>query len=199
MCAISPGSWWLLLRDGFSETLLNSYDTERKDPARDMVNLALALGDQIQPTDAKAAAERDAFFAELNKDPAAAAKFSRDLMAPLHDVRIPTGWFRDDGFGGRLLPQPTLAGVGRRLDDTLSDGFVALIPAGTLIPDSLGSHPMWQLMAPQVVETPGELSDFVGEFSGALLLRPDRFVLAALPMDESAREVLDELYLGLNP
>jgi 3-(3-hydroxy-phenyl)propionate hydroxylase len=194
-------SWKLVavVRDGFSEALLDSYDTERKEPARDMVNLALALGDQIQPTDAKAAAERDAFFAELNKDPAAAAQFSRDLMAPLHDVRIPSGWFRDDGFGGRLLPQPTLVGIGRRLDDTLSNGFVALVPQGETIPEALVEHPLWQWMAPQVVETPDELSGFVGEFRGVLLLRPDRFVLAALPLEESALDAMDDLYQGLNP
>jgi hypothetical protein len=76
---------------------------------------------------------------------------------------------------------------------------VALVPQGETIPEALVEHPLWQWMAPQVVETPDELSGFVGEFRGVLLLRPDRFVLAALPLEESALDAMDDLYQGLNP
>jgi 3-(3-hydroxy-phenyl)propionate hydroxylase len=188
-------SWKLVavLRDGFPPALLDSYDRERHDAARDMVNMAVALGEQIQPTDPAAAAERDAFFAELNRDPAAAEQFSLDLLAPLHDVRIPAGWFADDGFGGRLLPQPEVSGAARRLDDTLPQGFVALVPPGATVPTAITEHPLWRRLAPPQCPLPRELADFVGSFGGALLLRPDRFVLAALPLDESSRRVLNAL------
>ena len=87
---------------------MDTYQLERHDAAQDIVNFAVALGEQIQPIDAAVAAERDAFFAELNKEPGAGAKFGHDLVAPLHDVRMTTGWFAKDSSRTLCMPRMTV-------------------------------------------------------------------------------------------
>ena len=187
------------------DSLLASYDLERREAARNMVELAVALGDQIQPVDPALAAERDAMFAQLNTDPAAAKAFGADAIAPLSDVRLPQGWFAADGAGGRMLPQPRVREGANEvlLDQLLGTGFSALMPAGATLPSQLASHPLWQALAPVVYGLePGEaaasLAGFVGGTDrGITVLRPDRFVLATLPLDASASGVLDELQAAL--
>ena len=193
-------SWKLaaVMRNGLPERLLDGYEVERHDAARELVNLAVMLGDQIQPTDPAAAAERDAFFRELNADPDAAASFGRDLVAPLFDVRLGTGWYAPDGSGGRLLPQPYLADADCLLDDNLPASFVAMVPEGLSLPAAVRDHPLWQELCPRVAALPAALNDFSGDARRILLLRPDRFVLASLPADDSAVAMLEGLLADLH-
>jgi 3-(3-hydroxy-phenyl)propionate hydroxylase len=180
--------------------LLNSYNLERHDAAREIVDLAVMLGDQIQPTDAQAAAERDAVFAELNKDPDQAAAFGRDIIAPLFDVRLKQGWMGPDPQAGRLLPQPEVSTGGQTslLDDSLGDGFIALNGLGTPVPEAWRQHPLWQALRPTEHPLDPSLQDFAGPEAGSLLLiRPDRFVLATLTAD-SAFDTLEELHRALS-
>jgi 3-(3-hydroxy-phenyl)propionate hydroxylase len=177
-------SWKLaaVLQGRFSPALLETYNEERHDAAREIVDMAVMLGDQIQPTDAKAAAERDAMFAELNKDPEQVAAFGRDIIAPLFDIRLKTGWFATDELAGRLLPQPVVKQNGAKvlLDDTLGAGFVALLGPGAELDDELLAHPLWRALSPVVHPMDEALAGFAGDMGGkVLLLRPDRFVLAA--------------------
>ena len=196
-------SWKLarVLDGSLPGALLETYDLERHDAARTVVDLAVMLGDQIQPTDAGAAAERDAMFAEINTDPDAAAAFGRDVVAPLSDVRLPVGWFAGDGYGGRMLPQPAVASRDgeRLLDDVIGPGFTALLVGGAEVPGDVLDHPLWAALSPTVhaMET-----DALGEFAGAegpriLLVRPDRIVLAALDAAGDPLAVMDGLLAGL--
>jgi 3-(3-hydroxy-phenyl)propionate hydroxylase len=190
---------WKLARvlDGtLPETLLDSYQLERHDAAREMVDVAVLLGGQIQPTDAAAAAERDAMFAALNEDPAAARAFSEDVIAPLRDVRMATGWLGDDDCAGRFLPQPTVDKDGKRclLDDTLGGRFSALVKGSSNIPQAVAAHPLWQAMSPSLHALPEALEEFARlPHGGVLLIRPDRFVLAALRESADALQQLDAL------
>ena len=188
--------------------LLDTYDLERREAARAVVDMAVSLGDQIQPTDPIAAAERDAFFAELNADPAAAASFSADVVAPLSDVRLPAGWFASDGTGGRMLPQPEITQENRTvlLDDVLGTGFTVLVRGDGELPATLLSHPLWQALAPashHLGDQPGALpasalAGFIDSTNaGITLLRPDRFVLADIGLEQDATAVLDSLQLML--
>ncbi len=70
---VSNLSWKLstVVRGLADEAILDSYEQERKNHAWQLIETALQLGRQIQPIDTDLAAERDAFFAELRKDPAA--------------------------------------------------------------------------------------------------------------------------------
>jgi len=188
-------SWKLVsvLRGDLPQGLLATYQDERHDAARDLVNLAVALGEQIQPTDAAVAAERDAFFAELNQDPSEAVRFGQDMLAPLFDVRLGQGWYAEDGSGGRLLPQPVLASTAGLLDDTLGPGFVALVRSGQQLSDAVTGHALWRDLNPRIAALPPELAGFCDPEPAVLLLRPDRFVLAALDGDERGQPVLDDL------
>ena len=207
---------WKLARvvDGsLPASLLESYNLERREAAKAVVDLAVMLGDQIQPTDPQAAAARDAMFAEINRDPAAAADFGRDVIAPLSDVRLPCGWFIGDELGGRMLPQPliTLPEGDVLLDSAIGPGFTALAIGDVQPPDALLTHPLWQALAPAVYhigdrQPPGagpqlaaaELDDFLGRRSGRMvLLRPDRFVLADLDLDRDPVAPLEKLWADL--
>jgi 3-(3-hydroxy-phenyl)propionate hydroxylase len=181
--------------------LLYTYDLERREAAQAMVDMAVGLGDQIQPTDPAAAAARDAMFAELNADPTAAMGFGAEVVAPLSDIRLPRGWFVVDGTGGRMLPQPLVASSAGEvlLDDLLGPGFTALVHGNPVLPAELTSHPLWQALAPTLYD-PGDggnsrsLASFVGtDKAGITLVRPDRFVLAELPLDAGATGALDRL------
>ncbi len=202
---------WKLARvlDGtLPAILLDSYNRERRDAAKAMVDLAVMLGDQIQPTDPKAAAERDAFFAQMNTDPAAARRFGEETVAPLKDVRLTDGWFAHDEHGGRMLRQPLLrTAVGPRLlDDLLGTGFAALMPATAAIPAAVRSHPLWRALHPAELTVgeggavPATLAELLGDaLSDAtlVLLRPDRFVLAVLDLEREPVAVLDALWTEL--
>jgi 3-(3-hydroxy-phenyl)propionate hydroxylase len=193
-------SWKLarVLEGSLPESLLDSYEAERHDAAREMVEVAVMLGDQIQPTDPAAAAERDAMFAAINADPAAAQAFSNDVIAPLKDVRMTAGWLGNGDCAGRLLPQPDMhaGGETRRLDDALGTGFSVLVKGESSVPDSLAAHPLWRALRPVVVSLPDALEAFAQLAPGEMLLvRPDRFVLARLGVD--AVPALDALFEAL--
>jgi 3-(3-hydroxy-phenyl)propionate hydroxylase len=185
-------SWKLarVLNGSLPASLLDTYQLERHDSSREMVDVAVMLGDQIQPTDPPAAAERDAMFAEINKDPAAAKAFSEDVVGPLQDVRMATGWLGQDDCAGRLLPQPGIGGA--RLDDSLDLGFVAFVNGD--VANDIAAHPLWQAMRPAVHGLPRALETFASLQPGeVLLVRPDRFVLAKL----DSANALDQLSSAL--
>jgi hypothetical protein len=140
-------------------------------------------------------------FAEINSDPAAAAAFGRDVVAPLSDVRLPAGWFAGDGYGGRMLPQPVVdSQSGKRLlDDLIGPGFTVLVVGGTEVPGEVMAHPLWGALTPSVHRLePGTLGAFAGEeVPRIILVRPDRFVLAAFGSAGDPIALMDALLAGL--
>ena len=122
-------------------------------------------------------------------------------MAPLSDVRLPRGWFLADGSGGRMLPQPLVRGGDgdRLLDELLGPGFSALLHGAAAVPAEVASHPLWRALAPRICE-PGHcgndpsLAGFLRSAGpGITLVRPDRFVLAQIPLTTGATAMLDSL------
>jgi hypothetical protein len=105
------------------------------------------------------------------------------------------GWFEQDCFAGRLLPQPKIEQDGgfAFLDDSFSNGFVAILPSGKRLPEAITSHALWRTLAPEVRVAPSELDPFLEGAEAAILLRPDRFVLAQVPLEERGIAVLDSL------
>ncbi|MEQ8860881.1 MAG: bifunctional 3-(3-hydroxy-phenyl)propionate/3-hydroxycinnamic acid hydroxylase [Pseudomonadales bacterium] len=185
-----------VLDERLPATVLDSYDTERREHARRMVNLAVGLGDRIQPIDATAAAERDAYFAAINADDAARAKYDQQSGRELRDVRLADGWFDAAAFGGRMILQPALAD-GSLLDDHLGPDFVALAIGGATPSDAMANHPLWQQLSPKLVDIDAlklnaqDLLPALPDEPAILLLRPDRIVLARLDGADSDR--LDRL------
>ena len=133
-------------------------------------------------------------------DPAAAANFGASAVAPLSDVRLPRGWFLQEGSGGRMLPQPLVRGGDGDilLDELLGPGFSALLHGAAAVP-AVTSHPLWRVLAPTLYE-PGHcgndlsLASFLRSAEPTLtLVRPDRFVLAQIPLTTAAAATLDSL------
>ncbi|MEE4299928.1 MAG: bifunctional 3-(3-hydroxy-phenyl)propionate/3-hydroxycinnamic acid hydroxylase [Pseudomonadales bacterium] len=200
-------SWKLaaVLAGRLPATLLGTYQTERHDGARMLVDLAVGLGARIQPTDPAAAAERDAMFAAINADPRKAAEFRANSAAALRSSRLPGGWFDAETGGGAQPWQPTLEGAVGRLDDVIGRGFAVLRCGGAGVGDVLAAHPLWRALDPKQLDldafgaAASELGpDVDAHTPGLLLLRPDRFVLARLPADEAgALAALDRLHAAL--
>ena len=179
--------------------ILGSYEQERKEHAWQLIETALQLGQQIQPIDPQQAEERDVFFAELNKDPAAVQALEEDMFKAILDRSLDKGLMVDDGdTAGRLLLQPVLksqAGDAALLDEYLGSGF-SIVGYGCEPKDVLSADlvQQWQALGAQLVaisaqddasralalaDENGEFGQWLGSESPSLLLvRPDRFCMA---------------------
>jgi 3-(3-hydroxy-phenyl)propionate hydroxylase len=121
-----------VVQDGAPESLLDSYEPERWHHAKELIDMAVTLGDQIQPIDPEAAAARDAAFAELNKSPETRDGFINGIFTALLDRYFKEGAAVGIGgeyLAGRMLSQPMVVdgeGNSTLLDVHLGNGFAIL-------------------------------------------------------------------------
>jgi 3-(3-hydroxy-phenyl)propionate hydroxylase len=195
-----------VLTQGVPAKLLESYELERWTHAKELIDVAVSLGEQIQPTNPEAAAQRDAAFAELSKDPNAVGDFVGGIFKALLDRYFSEGFAVGLGgeyLAGRMISQPTVtdtAGNSALLDTYLGDGFAILgyncDPQEELGKDLAGQ---WQDRGVALVglydQEGGDLTiaqnshlaELFGQGTANLvLLRPDRFCLAAFDRDNAA-------------
>jgi len=195
------------------ESLLDTYESERRDHAAAMTQLAIRMGRVMMPRNRLAALAMQTFFRALALYPAARAYFAEMKYKPKprfhRGFLLPSKSARKESLLGRLFPQAlvmTGAGVAL-LDDLLGDGFVLLAPPGTPAQalDSVagGAEKALALRAVAVLDkedagavAPPALAarDFRGELArllagqpaGVYLLRPDRYVAAFFPLADVA-------------
>jgi 3-(3-hydroxy-phenyl)propionate hydroxylase len=195
------------------ESLLDTYESERRDHAAAMTQLAIRMGRVMMPRNRLAALAMQTFFRALALYPAARAYFAEMKYKPKprfhRGFLLPSKSARKESLLGRLCPQAlvmTGAGVAL-LDDVLGDGFVLLAPPGTPAQalDSVagGAETALALRAVAVFDkedagavAPPALAarDFRGELArllagqpaGVYLLRPDRYVAAFFPLADVA-------------
>jgi 3-(3-hydroxy-phenyl)propionate hydroxylase len=189
--------------------LLDSYEAERRDHVWQMVYLALRMGRVMSPRNRLHGLLVQSAFRSLKLWPAAADYVAQMKYKP--KPRFTSGFIVADGkhrqdLVGRLLPQPVIADAqGRRhkLDDVLGRGFVLLIRGeGAASRFAALRQPIWDRLgvariallpagavsAPAegittIFETDESLADTLRRCAGAaLLLRPDRFVAAVIPL-----------------
>ena len=101
------------------DEILDTYEIERADHVRAMVNLSRRLGRVIMPTNPAIAAARDAVFALLNLSRGFRSFVRRGgLLPPPHIARSALTAARRDAVVGQMLPQPMvkLTGHERPLD-----------------------------------------------------------------------------------
>jgi len=190
----------LVLRGQAAPGLLDSYERDRRDHAWELIQTALDLGAQIQPIDPARASERDALFAELNKDPEALEAMEWDLAKSVTNRRVHPSLVvacGESDLPGSLLVQPTVInGAGALLlDELLGSGFAVLgvnCDPQQVLSASIqrwwrelgasfasvysGSDPV---AADVPVDTDGILREWLGSDDPAILLvRPDRFCMA---------------------
>ncbi|MBK3572689.1 bifunctional 3-(3-hydroxy-phenyl)propionate/3-hydroxycinnamic acid hydroxylase [Streptomyces sp. MBT65] len=177
-------SWKLarVLQQGGDERLLDTYERERKPHARHLIRLAVATGWAMTGGQDRAAALRRTAIAAACRIPGVTSRAGRDLGRPLAAGPLT----RRGRLGGTSCPQPrvtTRDGQHLRLDDVLGDSFavltaVPLSPALRALTDGLGARVV------DVHESgdDGTLAAWLrAGRADAVLLRPDRVVLDAVP------------------
>jgi 3-(3-hydroxy-phenyl)propionate hydroxylase len=176
--------------------LLASYQQERRDHAGAMISFALNMGRVLAPPNALAAWAIEIAFRALSLFPKA-----RDYIAQMKfkpPPRFAQGFIVPDRAGsrntlvGRLLPQPRVLGPNGRevlLDELLGAGFAILIRsvrAAEVLP-RLGARPWSDLNARCLAMPPesGAANPRLARFADhVIVLRPDRYVAACIPVDE---------------
>lgn len=205
-------SWKLamVLSGHVDRKLLDSYEIERKELARQMIEYAVNLGKQIQPIDPEAAAQRDQFFAEINKSPEEQRKFVKEFRKGSQMRRLEEGLVMDvdaNDHNGQLFLQPKVSlndGQKILLDELLGDGFAILgygcDPSRELDPalmqpwQAIGLKTVTVCEKEQAAQHEGMtglcnslLQDFIGDSDNNMfLLRPDRFCMAAFNPESAA-------------
>jgi 3-(3-hydroxy-phenyl)propionate hydroxylase len=193
------------------DALLDSYETERRDHAAEMIQLAIRMGQVMMPRGRAQALAFQTFFRALALYPAARSYFAEMKYKP--KPRFNRGFLLAPKSGlkeslvGKLFPQAlVMTGAGfALLDDVLGDGFALIAPPGTppqmladLRPSEVGKLPIRSVAVldredASPVEAPtvaardlrGNLAQLLsGHSAGLYLLRPDRYVAAFFPIEE---------------
>jgi 3-(3-hydroxy-phenyl)propionate hydroxylase len=211
-----------VLQDRLGAALLDSYQTERKPHARALIRMAERIGSFMQPK-----SKFMAMLSQGALKLISLYRPARDYVLQLKfkpKPRFFEGFFVPAPASaalpaGQLLPQPWVelpGGARVRLDEVLGSGFAALSWAGA--PDQLGHtaglevrrisvlrqsedflHAMLQPDAIVIRDCEGVLGALLDTAAAdALLLRPDRYVLAYLPRGSSAAAIIS-IFEQLNP
>ncbi|MEU8825189.1 bifunctional 3-(3-hydroxy-phenyl)propionate/3-hydroxycinnamic acid hydroxylase [Streptomyces sp. NPDC048636] len=171
----------LVLQQGVSEGLLDTYQSERAPHARRMIRLAVAAGWAMTGGQDRAAAVRRTALAAVCRIPGLTARVSAHHTPPLTPGPLTRRKRPGRGLAGTLCPQPWITatdGHRGRLDDALGDGFAVLsaeppAPSVRAVAEALGAR---------VMLADGALTAWLrAGRADAVLLRPDRVVLDTVP------------------
>ena len=174
MCAAirdaSNLAWKLeaVLRGRADDALLDTYESERSPHVHAFINLAVKLGDIIQTTDLQAARERDAKF-----------KAGQPEIFQFPAPRLGPGiWQGQQAPVAQIFPQPMLAD-GRLLDAVLGLQFAVIGDQAVLNDVSDDTRAHWQAQGVVVLPArdPEVQTWLTQQGVGAVLLRPDRYIL----------------------
>ncbi len=189
-------------RGELGESLLETYEQERRDHAWALIEMAVRMGRVMMPSSIAKAFLVQAGFRAIK------------LIPPLNDYitqmrykpkpRFKQGFLVPDGRGeasivGRLFPQPNVELPDRRvvkLDDALGPGFALISMSDRgfgLVPEAaFGSLPMRRIRVTSANADFPHSGDWVRDLDGtiekaleaysdcAVLIRPDRYVMAAI-------------------
>ncbi|MDE3721932.1 bifunctional 3-(3-hydroxy-phenyl)propionate/3-hydroxycinnamic acid hydroxylase [Nocardiopsis sp. N85] len=177
------------------EALLDTYQSERRPHARELIRLAVTVGWTMTGGRDRVAALRGAALRTLFRLPGFARAAGERLGRPIPiGPLVPRRGSTRTRLVGGSCPQPRVTVEGRRalLDDVLGDGFALVTavppaPATRAAAVALGARvvhvgPIGALPGETVVDDDGGLTDWLRRGRAqAVLLRPDRVVLDAVP------------------
>lgn len=209
---VSNLGWKLaaVFNDGAPLALLDSYEPERRQHAKELIDIALTLGQQIQPIDPEAAAARDAAFAEMHKDPAASEAFIDSIFNALlnrHFLEGSAVGIGQEYLAGRMLSQPLVHNGSDhpvRLDNYLGEGYAIVgFNCDPQVELGEGLSAKWlergvPLLAlgeddsgmALTLEANSHLAELFGAGEQSMvLLRPDRFCMAAFNRDNAGTKL----------
>jgi 3-(3-hydroxy-phenyl)propionate hydroxylase len=200
--------------------LLDTYQGERKPHARSLIDMAVRMGYVMMPRTRWAALRMRMFFRLLRLVPPAYDYFAQMKYKP--SPRFLNGFFVSDKNShkttvvGRMFPQPRVALPDNSvvlLDEVLGDGFSLISftsdpqkTLGAMPNDLMGKMPVKSLCilpADQIFPNTGSF-DYVRDIdggieealkktaTGSVLLRPDRYVAAVIPLGRES-DVITEI------
>lgn len=182
--------------------LLASYEPERRDHAWAMIEFALNIGRVLAPPNALAAWAIENLFRVLSLYPKARDYIAQMKFKPpprfVKGFIVPDSTGKRDTLIGRLYPQPRVRTADGRevlLDDVLGEGFSIVVrsPRYEQALAALGGEPWTKLGARCVVMNRdvtelGAANPRLARFNDhVILLRPDRYVAACIPVDDLAK------------
>ncbi len=214
-----------VLRGSAGIRLLETYDIERRGHAWEMIKLALRLGRIMAPRSRFAAWMHERIFGVLQLYPPARDYVAQMKYKP--KPRVKRGFLIADGrplrrtLVGRMFPQVILRrddGALVLLDDLLGNNFALLAyEEEAVCTEPLFSMPLWDrldcrrllisgrsaagigpLAATAVDESGALAASFSSYRHHVLLLRPDRYVAAAIPLAKNASAIgaVERLFAG---
>jgi 3-(3-hydroxy-phenyl)propionate hydroxylase len=191
------------------DSILESYDSERREHAEKMVTFATRIGGMYQPRSAFTETIRDAVFRGVQRVPGARDYILQMKYKPLpryvHGVLLRTSSTDAGSPVGRMFPQPTLEtadGARVKLDDAIGPGFAMIVvdddPVALLGPGNAGywraagttfiriasGRPAQRAAGPSAQPTAAEtlvLHDVLGAFRDLILARPGERAFVVRP------------------
>lgn len=200
-----------VLTDRASEALLDTYQAERLPHARQLIRTAVAVGAVMTGGGTGTALARKALLPAISRLPGASELVLSAVSPPLRPGPLVGSRRLGRPRPGTLCPQPLISGADdtpRLLDDLLGEGFALLATA----PLSPALHALVRALDARVLRLrdlrrpqPGTDSTDRGAdpgtsallhwmgTAGAVLLRPDRVVLASAARPRPGRACGDDL------
>ncbi|MEM6411968.1 MAG: bifunctional 3-(3-hydroxy-phenyl)propionate/3-hydroxycinnamic acid hydroxylase [Pseudomonadota bacterium] len=190
-----------IVQGTFEETILDTYEPERRPHVEDMTKLTIKLGQSIMPTSAVRAWFRDRMMLTAWRFPKTREKLNRGDMIPKPSIKGSSlvNWARG-GNVGQMIDQPTIIMHGQpvKLDQLLGRGFSAiglncdvrnsLCEADCLLLKELDAA--FVSISSSSIQQVDDLKGLFGNLEttnadkAILILRPDRFVIDAfVPSD----------------
>jgi 3-(3-hydroxy-phenyl)propionate hydroxylase len=212
-------SWKLIavLGGRLPQSLLSTYEIERKPHIRELVSVTKALGEVIAELDPEAAERRDRELREALRSGETVTV--RQQLVP----NLTAGIVASDADGrprlpgGELFPQPRVRVAGGRsllLDDLVGDRFL-LVLRGRAASDWLGAAAnmlarLGGLALTLVASAPDREHEFADEVGvleawmrarncAAVLVRPDKYVFGAADSRQSLAEISHQLVTQIWP
>lgn len=164
-----------------SESLLDTYESERTDHVRKVISLAVYLGGIIQTTDPEKARDRDRHFREQT---------AREFTLP--DSCLGQGhWCQESAGAGQLFFQPACAGD-RLLDDVIGNRYGLVLDGNSQWHYGSDIERLLQRKnVVPVIEKSSQISEWLKVRDAKfVVLRPDRYVFGTGKNEAQLRELL---------
>ncbi|MEO1660468.1 MAG: bifunctional 3-(3-hydroxy-phenyl)propionate/3-hydroxycinnamic acid hydroxylase [Pseudomonadota bacterium] len=177
----------------FNDTILDTYDPERRPHVEDMTKLTIKLGRSIMPTNSIRAWLRDRMMITAWRFASTREKLNRGDMIPKPSIDGSSlvNWKRR-GLAGKMIEQPILLCQGKetKLDEMLGAGFSVLgvncRPEDVLNQEDVDllrhlnattiSVSTQQRQPADAFDSLGSLKNIAGGEQAILIVRPDRFI-----------------------
>jgi 3-(3-hydroxy-phenyl)propionate hydroxylase len=163
-----------------SDSLLDSYEAERRPHVRQYLDLAIRLGGILQNTDERASVERDTLLAQgPTKLVSIAPTLGRSALN------------RSGAPAGTLSHQLRLS-CGRLMDDVVGYRFAVLGARDLLHSATPATRAAWQKAGAAVLSNEGE-TYLAGLDARAAIIRPDRYLFGVAKDGAELQEISDLL------